>query len=192
MPSLTTHVIAATAVTSRSQPVISAEGLVLRPWDLADAPAVLDAFSDPDIQRWHVRAASSLEEVNNWIASWVADRSAGRHAHWAVTDTAANKLLGRASIKNLEFDSGQGGLAYWTVPDCRRHGVATRAINALSQWAFQEIGFHRLALTHSVHNTASCRTAVGTGFVLEGIQRRAGLHRDGWHDMHLHARLSDD
>lgn len=192
MPSLTTDIIAATAFTGRSQPVISAEQLVLRPWDLADAPAVLDAFSDPHIQRWHVRAAASLEEVSTWIHAWVADWSAGRHANWAVTDTGTNELLGRASIKNLDFENGQGGVAYWTMPHRRRQGVATRAINTLSRWAFQDIGFHRLALTHSVHNTASCRTAVRTGFVLEGTQRRAGLHRDGWHDMHLHARLHDD
>ena len=60
MPSLTTDVIAAEVFISRPQPAISADGLLLRPWDLADAPAVLEAFSDPDIQRWHVRAAVTI------------------------------------------------------------------------------------------------------------------------------------
>ena len=109
-----------------------------------------------------------------------------------MADPDTNELLGRASIKGIEVGGGQGGMAYWTMPDRRRRGVATRAVKALTRWAFHEIGFHRLELTHSVHNIASCRVAVSAGFLSEGTQRDAGLHLDGWHDMHLHARLRDD
>lgn len=42
---------------------------------------------------------------------------------------------------------------------------------------------------HAVRNEASCRVAIKTGFVLEGTKRSAVLHPDGWHDMHLHARV---
>ncbi|MGO8889299.1 MAG: GNAT family N-acetyltransferase [Streptosporangiaceae bacterium] len=41
-------------------------------------------------------------------------------------------------------------------------------------------------------NTASCRVAAKAGFAAEGIQRSAVLHADGWHDMHVHARISGD
>jgi RimJ/RimL family protein N-acetyltransferase len=30
------------------------------------------------------------------------------------------------------------------------------------------------------------------GFAAEGVKRGAGWHADGWHDMHLHARLAID
>ncbi|HVB43153.1 MAG TPA: GNAT family protein [Streptosporangiaceae bacterium] len=45
---------------------------------------------------------------------------------------------------------------------------------------------------HSTMNPASCRVAGNAGFAYEGTKRREALHRDGWHDMHLHARLADD
>ena len=57
-------------------------------------------------------------------------------------------------------------------------------------WSFDEIGFHRLRLVHSVANPASCRVAAASGFEAEGIERSAVLHRDGWHDMHLHAKIN--
>jgi RimJ/RimL family protein N-acetyltransferase len=41
-------------------------------------------------------------------------------------------------------------------------------------------------------NPASCRVAHHAGYPFEGIKRREALHTDGWHDMHLHARLIDD
>ncbi|WP_280249364.1 GNAT family N-acetyltransferase [Nocardia abscessus] len=33
------------------------------------------------------------------------------------------------------------------------------------------------------------RAAVKAGFALEGVERSAALHADGWHDMHVHARI---
>ena len=77
------------------------------------------------------------------------------------------------------------------MPARRRQDVASRAVDALTRWAFDDVGFHRLELTHAVHNLPSCRVATKTGFDFEGVKRRAGLHLDGWHDMHLHARIND-
>ena len=36
------------------------------------------------------------------------------------------------------------------------------------------------------------RVATRAGFRLEGTKRGDALHADGWHDMHLHARVSCD
>ncbi|MFB7108563.1 GNAT family N-acetyltransferase [Streptomyces sp. NPDC056291] len=38
---------------------------------------------------------------------------------------------------------------------------------AISQWAFNNLGLHRLRITHSVADTASCRVATRAGFALE-------------------------
>ena len=92
----------------------------------------------------------------------------------------------------MDLTCCQGEVAYWTMPTRRGQDVASSAVEALTHWAFDDVGFHRLELTHSVHNLPSCRVAIKTGFDLEGVKRRAGLHLDGWHDMHLHARVNDD
>nr|WP_232839963.1 GNAT family protein [Nocardia aurea] len=87
---------------------------------------------------------------------------------------------------------GQAEVAYWTVPAARGRGVAPRAAATLTDWALNARGFHRIELAHSVRNTQSCRVARKLGFALEGTRRSAGLHADGWHDMHLHARIRGD
>ncbi len=85
-----------------------------------------------------------------------------------------------------------GRVAGSAQPVLPRHRRRPRGLAALSAWAFGEIGFHRLDLVHSVANTASCRVAAKVGFAAEGVQRSAVLHADGWHDMHVHARISGD
>jgi RimJ/RimL family protein N-acetyltransferase len=67
--------------------------------------------------------------------------------------------------------------------------VATRAIAAVSEWALEDLGLHRLQLEHSVRNAQSCRVAHRAGFKLEGTMREKWPQTDGWHDVHLHARL---
>jgi RimJ/RimL family protein N-acetyltransferase len=69
---------------------------------------------------------------------------------------------------------------------------AARALAALISWSFHDAGLHRVWLRHSTANPASCRVAHRAGLTVEGTNRGAARHADGWHDMHLHARLRTD
>ena len=189
MPPLTPPVVAAGSLGSTPQPSLRTGELLIRPWEPADGPAVQAAYEDPAIQRWHGEHLSDAEAATyaeDWAGLWKTERRAG----WVVVRN--DVLVGRITLTRLVLESGQGEVTYWVAPDARGGGVAPRAVEAVSRWAFDEIGFHRLELEHSTQNEASCRVATKSGFGLEGTARRKGLHADGWHDMHLHARLSDD
>jgi RimJ/RimL family protein N-acetyltransferase len=101
-------------------------------------------------------------------------------------------VLGQISIRRLNLQDGVGDLSYWTRPAARGRGLASQSLAALTTWAFGELRLHRLELSHSTVNPASCRVAENAGYAMEGIKRGEALHADGWHDMHLHARLCDD
>lgn len=168
------------------------DGLLLRPWRAEDTPAVYAAFQDPAMHQWHIRAADSEEEVAGWIEEWRESWAQERNAQWAVADTDTGDLLGRVALRGILLGEGVAEVAYWTTGAARGRGVAPRATTALTRWAFDEIGFHRLELMHATANEASCRVAAKAGFTLEGTKRSAALHQDGWHDMHLHARVQGD
>ncbi|MEU0336348.1 GNAT family N-acetyltransferase [Streptomyces sp. NPDC006193] len=193
MPFLIRPVLRPGALARGPQPVLPAgDGLVLRPWRAEDAPAVHAAFQDPAMHQWHVRSCDSVGEAADWITQWQKGWEDERNAQWAVADAATDELLGRVGLRQILLGDGVAEVAYWTVARARGRGTAVRATTALSRWAFEEIGFHRLELMHSVANPASCRVAAKAGFSLEGTRRSALLHPDGWHDMHLHARVRGD
>ncbi|MFF2022670.1 GNAT family N-acetyltransferase [Streptomyces sp. NPDC058171] len=193
MPWFIDDVVAAGTLAGSSQPTIpAAGGLTLRPWQGDDAPAVLRAFQDPALQRWHSRSAESLEETLGWIGEWRGAWRGERMASWAVTGPDTGEVLGRVALREIVLADGSAELGYWMLPDSRGRGIAPRSVTALTRWAFDEIGLHRLELLHALGNDASCRVAAKTGFALEGTKRSALLHGDGWHDMHLHARVADD
>ncbi|OBC01821.1 hypothetical protein A5784_17100 [Mycobacterium sp. 852013-50091_SCH5140682] len=64
VPSLIPPAIAAGPLRQSPQPSVPiATTAVLRPWQLSDAEAVVEAFVDPEIQRWHVRRCDSADEA---------------------------------------------------------------------------------------------------------------------------------
>lgn len=168
------------------------DGLVLRPWRDEDGPALVSAFAVPDIQRWHLRRLDTEDEARAWIAAW-ADRWAQEtDASWAIAGTDDDRALGQVGLRTIMLAEGQAQLSYWVRPAARGTGAAARAVGALTAWAFGTLRLHRLFLVHSTRNEPSCRVAGKAGFALEGTMRGHLQHADGWHDMHLHARLRTD
>ena len=193
MPSLIAHAIPAGSIAASPQPVLpAAGGLVLSPWEPADAPALLALYSDPAVQHWHGYRIDSEEEgrmlIGRWAERWTAETS----AHWKVTRESNGELVGRIGLLSVTLWNGQAECLYSTIPATRGQGIAPRALAALCDWAFGTAGLHRIELRHSMANAASCRVADKSGFPAEGIQRGAEPHADGWHDLHLHARVNDN
>jgi RimJ/RimL family protein N-acetyltransferase len=189
MPELMSTVVHPDIFTADQPALGGGGGLALRPWTDADAPTVFAAFQDPAIRRWHVRTAESVDHVRQWILAWRSAWSVG-NGQWAVTSDG--EVTGRIGLRRSDLAEGVTELAYWTLPAWRGQSLAPRAVHTLIRWTFDEIGFDRIELTHSVRNSASCRVAAKCGFPLEGTLRSAGRHHDGRHDMHLHARLRTD
>jgi ribosomal-protein-alanine N-acetyltransferase len=189
VPLLTRATIAPGRITETDQPELAAAGpLTLRLWRDSDAPQVRAAYDDPAMQRWHARYLETDQEASELIARWRRDWTDEVAASWAVVDEHDN-LLGRVALKGFDLYEGSADVAYWTTAQARGRGVCPRAVRAAASWAFA-VGFHRLELEHSVDNASSCRAADKAGFPAEGIRRSAGLHADGWHDMHVHARVA--
>ncbi|MCL3861692.1 GNAT family N-acetyltransferase [Actinotalea sp. K2] len=186
MPILTTPALPVGSLARRDQPVLDAGAAVLRPWAPTDAAAVVAAYADPSIQQWHARTLS-LPEAQAWIADWPDRWSHESGAGWAVED--GGRVAGQVSLRRVHLHEACVELSYWVLPPARGRGLATASLTAVTQWAFA-LGVHRAELDHSTRNHASCRVATKAGFHVEGTALARGLHADGWHDMHLHARLS--
>lgn len=189
MPTLVGPAVTLESWQRHGQPTLAADGLELRPWAAGDVDAVVRAYSDPAIQRWHVQRKTP-DEARHWIDDWPRRFAAGTGADWATTENGA--VVGRIGLRSVDLFEGEAEIAYWVLPEARGRQVAPRALVALTAWLFDATGVHRVAVRHSTRNEASCRVAERAGYAFEGTMRRAGRHADGDHDMHLHAALRPD
>ena len=189
VPYLVPSALPSGTLSGRLQPVLTGSGVRVRPWAAQDAPELVTAYADPDIQRWHCRSLDLVEAValiEEWNEAWVDETSAS----WAVTD--GERVLGRVGFRVVDLSAGVAEVGYWVLPSARGRGVARDALATLTRWSFDELGLQRLELTHSTENQASCRVAAAVDYPLEGTARASVLHTDGWHDMHRHARVRTD
>ncbi|GAA4593039.1 RimJ/RimL family protein N-acetyltransferase [Actinoplanes octamycinicus] len=192
MPSLVTPALAAGTLAASAQPEIAGDGVLLRPWQASDRPAVVAGYADPAIQRWHCRSMTE-DEAAAWIARWPDRWRDETGAGWAIVDTRTpDRVAGQISFRRIDLGEAIAELSYWVLPEFRGRRIAPRALHALTGWAFAELGLYRLELNHSTANTASCRVAAQAGYPVEGTKRGEARHADGWHDMHQHARLAID
>jgi RimJ/RimL family protein N-acetyltransferase len=190
VPYLVADVLTAGTLASTPQPTLPADGLTLRPWRPGDRAAVVAAYADPAIRQWHCRTMDDAEAAT-WLDAWPVRWHAESGAGWAVTD-AADQVVGQVSLRAIVLTDGVAEISYWVLPAHRGRRVAPRALAALTGWALGPLGLQRLELRHATANQPSCRVATRAGYAAEGVSRRAVLHADGWHDMHIHARVATD
>lgn len=163
--------------------------VVLRPWSSDDASALSAAFqTTPDLSTQFGDAElSSLAAAEAYIVQSLS--SDERAKNWAVV--ADGVAIGNVGASAIEFRHETAWVYYWLAAGARGKGLATRALIAVADWAFQN-GLYRLELGHRVNNPASCRVATAAGFRAEGIERQKLRYGDVRYDVETHARLASD
>ncbi|MCX4735546.1 GNAT family N-acetyltransferase [Streptomyces sp. NBC_01363] len=173
--------------------------VVLRPWSREDAEseAVLDglvaAAADPRIALWSPLATADRGAALAWVQARDGAWDRGASASFAVLEAAGGALLGNVALRWVDREDGLAMIGYWTLPDARGRGIATRATRAVTSWGFATADARRIEIAHAVGNEGSCRVADRCGYLPEGTLRDSYRFGDGkYHDEHLHARLATD
>lgn len=174
--------------------VIDSGKIRLRQWQLSDVDALPKACNDPDIARFlgGMPSPYTEQDAHWWVtagapASWSAGGAA-----FAIVDPETDQVLGGTGFGNANSQRSQVEVGYWVAPWARSRGVATTAVNAVAQWAF-DLGVARLELLAVKENPASQRVALNAGFAREGVRRNATADRQGArYDLVAFARLSTD
>ncbi|MFD5200693.1 GNAT family N-acetyltransferase [Streptomyces sp. NPDC058375] len=170
--------------------MIVAGGLRLRRWREEDLPSVLRAYEDPAMRRWLAIQVSGPDGAADWLEEQRTGWAAGTRFAFAVTESGReDELLGNVVMKQLDLVNGQAEMGYWTTAPARGRGVASRALAALTDWAFTtfaEQSLDRMELLHQLDNVASCRVAEKCGYRLARVI--PALPPDYPLDGHVHVR----
>jgi RimJ/RimL family protein N-acetyltransferase len=92
-------------------------------------------------------------------------------------------LVGR-DIARISAEMG-----YWLSEDFWGRGIATRAVSAMSEWAFDNYKLTRVFAMAFAHNAASIRVLEKSGFEREGVMRRSAIKNGVILDQVLFAKV---
>ncbi|WP_018569441.1 GNAT family N-acetyltransferase [Streptomyces sp. PsTaAH-124] len=169
----------------------TAPALLLRPWRAADAAELAVLYRDPLLRRFLSHSIPDEAGALRWIDGQRWRESGDRFAFAVVERSgAAERLAGHVVLKGLAPGSPSAEVGYWTAFHARGRGVAPRALDALTGWAFTAFaarGPARLVLRHQEDNAASCRVAAKCGYELTGTLPAAPPAYP--HAGHVHTRV---
>jgi RimJ/RimL family protein N-acetyltransferase len=155
---------------------IETERLVIRCWEPADAPWLLEALeaSVEHLRPWMPWAhdePSQLAAVAARLRSFRGRFDLDEEYVYGVFAPRGGEVVGGAG---LHPRSGPGSLevGYWIRPERLRQGLATEAAAALTQAAFRVCQVERVEIHVDPENTASLGVPAKLGFRREATLRR--------------------
>jgi RimJ/RimL family protein N-acetyltransferase len=151
---------------------LETERLALRPLVLADAPALYEIFSHPEVARYGSRPpwttlAQSTATIERDIQS-AADGVCLRLGLFLRTDDA---LIGACTLFHINEQCRRAEIGYDLAPSAWGRGYATEAITALLAHGFGTMQLNRVEADIDPLNLASARALLRQGFAKEGLLR---------------------
>jgi ribosomal-protein-alanine N-acetyltransferase len=130
---------------------------------------------------------AQVADIEAAVADAAADR---RHAFGIFLDS---ELVGRIALSQIFRGIFQNAyLGYSIAERWNGHGLATEAVGVVMEFAFGDLGLHRVQAAVMPRNAGSIRVLEKNGFRLCGTERKSVLVRDGMHDGAAYELLAED
>ena len=171
-------------------PKLSNDCLVLRAFVPDDAPRVQQLAGAFEIADTTLVIPHPYEDgmAEAWIGGHREAIESGTAVTWALTLGDTDELVGAISLMQIEAGH-QAEAGYWIGVPYWRRGYCSKAAEAVTRYAFGELGLVRLYARCFARNPASARVLTKLGFQLEGRQRRHVRKWDAFEDIDLYGLL---
>src|SRR5262245_21865446 len=132
------------------RPTLSDGVITLRAPRATDIDRITEAAQEPETQRWALALARPYhrEHAVQFVAYSAAEAQAGTRYTFVAAD-GEDRVIAAMSV------GADGEIGYWVAPDARGHGVATRAVTLLRDWAHDELGLERMLMQIHPDNLGS-------------------------------------
>jgi RimJ/RimL family protein N-acetyltransferase len=171
-------------VTARRSPVplpdppLADGPLLLRPWQDADAPALVAAWADPEIARWTgVPPQPTASTALGWIRGDADRRARGLSLDLVLDVDGA--IAGEVGLVEIDVAGRSAEIGWWTAPAHRGRGLATRAAALVAGWAVEDLCVDTVLARCARANPPSGAVARAAGFALDADADGSQLWRFG-------------
>lgn len=136
----------------------------LRPWDA----------TRPD-------GTSRSTSFRRYVSDLNRDARSGRSCPFVIE--IDERLVGAVTLSSIGYGSlRSASVGYWLARSATGQGTMTRTVAAVIDFAFTELGLHRVEVSIRPENAASLAVVARLGLREEGLRQRF-LHIDGdWRD----------
>lgn len=99
-------------------------------------------------------------------------------------------LVGSIGLHQIDWHNRQTSIGYYLAKNAEGHGIMTRSVQALLNYAFNDLGLNRVEIRCGEKNSKSRAIPERLGFFREGKIRDGELLSTGYHDLILYSMLA--
>jgi RimJ/RimL family protein N-acetyltransferase len=171
---------------------IATERLLLRPFQLDDAPAFAAYRSDPDVARFQSWDPPYSPAEAEWFVASQHDVAFGHPGPWvqlAVVDRASRALYGDCAVRVATDQPHTAEVGVTFAAAGQGRGLATEALGALVTRLFAQHGIHRVYAQADDRNYAVHRLFQRLDFRCEARLVEADWFKGEWTTLRVFAIL---
>lgn len=151
--------------------------LILKPPQVGDGvivnEAVLESFDElHQFMPW-AKEKPSIEDSEEYVrqaaANWILKNNDEPYLPLFMFDKVTNQFVGATGYHHYDWSIPCIETGYWIKKSYAGRGFMTEAQNAITQYAFKQLGVNRITITCDVCNIRSKKIAERLGYTLEGI-----------------------
>ena len=103
-----------------------------------------------------------------------------------------DKIVGIAGFNTINYANKIAAIGYWLGNDAQGHGIMTKTVQALTQYAFDELQLNKVEIRAAVGNAKSRAIPERLGFTTEGTIRAAEWLYDHYVDHVVYGMLASE
>ncbi len=165
--------------------------LLLREFRDDDFPAVWDYQQRAETHRYETEVIPSPDAVRQMIRDIQAKAQESPRTFYrlGVTVPPDDGLIGHVKLALLRLEAREWEIGWAIHPDHWGKGYASEAARAMLDFAFHQVGAHRVIAFCNANNAASARVMEKLGMVRDGHLRESIWWNGGWSDEFVYAIL---
>ena len=130
--------------------------------------------------------------ADDW-KDFVGDTTTNSRFLFAIIDKQKDEFIGWTSLSDIQFKNRVADLSIAILnAENRKRGLGKDTLTVVLNYAFYELGLHKVKLSVHSNNLPAIGLYNSAGFIQEGIDREA-LYQDGkWLDVYNYGMLSSE
>ena len=173
---------------------IESERLILRRFRDTDLAPFVAYRNDPEVARYQSWDSFEESEARAFIRE-VASAQPGVPGDWfpfAVESKEIGGLVGDCALQVDGQEPYRAELGFTLAREHQGKGFASEAVSRLLDYAFEDLGLHRVVAIADCRNEPSWRLLERVGLRQEGHFLESLWFKGGWSDEYLYAVLKDE
>jgi len=138
------------------------------------------AVNEPELWQYSLVQAGNQQLMQTYISLAINARQAGKQYPFIVYDKKVNAYAGSTRFYDLNLDQAYLQLGYtWYGKKFQGTGLNKHCKYLLLQFAFEQLGMHRVEFRADADNARSIAAMKSIGCTVEGILRSNGYRPNG-------------